>query len=599
MGLCYAAEVGGIARMSLSAAPALVVGQLSEQAEIWALVAGAAGLAALALLIWRVRSSQRQYALDLEELERVAAEERERAAEAQERAAAVARESQAKSEMLATLSREVRGHLNGIMGSADLLLDEPLAPAPRQHVSTLRASAESLHRSLNDVLDYSSLETGQIRIAQAPFDLAEPLVEVVEQLSPLALLKSIDLLLIVAPDAPRRVIGDATRLRQILLNLTANAVKFTASGRVVLRVGLPPDSAAPSIRGATWMHFSVSDTGPGIPEEMQATLFERLGGPEAASPRRFGGSGLELAISKRLVGLMGGSIGARNLPESGSEFWVVLPLAPDTADAPPPPRILPAELHAVVLDGLAASRVAISTMFTRLGVEHDVTDLLPEALGLLRDTLDDGVREQVLLVDEAIAAAHAADLAGHLRGDAGLRKTRVVLMARDPGAAAATAAAIGAAAVLRKPLLRAEHVVAALGRGPVAAPPPPAREHPLVLVVDDDEISRSVASQLLGRQGCTVETVVSGLAALERAQGTAFDLIFMDCQMPGLDGFEATRRIRAALGAKAPPVVALTANTSPADRERAFGAGMVDFVDKPVRRAELIRVVNRWIPGRS
>jgi two-component system, sensor histidine kinase and response regulator len=328
---------------------------------------------------------------------------------------------------------------------------------------------------------------------------------------------------------------------------------------------------------------------------MQATLFERLAGPEAAPSRRFGGSGLDLVISKRLVELMGGAIGARNLAESGFEFWVMLPLAP-AADAAPRPRALPPKLHAIVLDADLASRMAASTILNRLEVEHDVTDLLPNALDLLRDANQDGAREQVLLVDDAVVANRPADLVRQLQDDPLLRKTRVVLLTRDSAAATSTASALAAVAVLTKPLLRLEPVIEAIGRSRTPAPVPATnRERPVVLVVDDDEISRSVASQLLERQGCTVEIATSGGAAIQRAQTHAFDLIFMDCQMPELDGFETTRRIRAALGAAAPSIVALTANTSPVDRERAFTAGMVDFIDKPVRRAELSRVLERWI----
>ncbi len=561
--------------------------------QSWSILTGAIGLLTAGLIFWWARRNERQYALDLAELEKAAAD-------AQQRAAATARESQAKSEMLATLSREVRSNLNGIIGSADLLLDDMVAPAPRQHLSTLRASAESLHRSLNDVLEYSTLETGHLRITRMPFELTEPLIEVVEQLSPLAHLKGLDVLLIVAPDAPRRVIGDAARLRQILLNLAANAVKFTGQGRVVLRVGVTTETASPATSGATWLEFSVSDTGSGIPEELQATLFDRTGALNSGSERQYGGSGLELAISKRLVELMGGTIEARNVPEGGAEFRVVLPLELETAPPALPVLKVDPELHTVLLDASAASRVAISTLLTRVGAAHDVTDSLPEALDLLCDTVEDEVRAQVLLIDEAFAGVHRHELEQLRRENPELQKARVVLMARDAGSAAPLAAALGDAAVLRKPVVRAESLVQVLTRPTMdrtAAPAP--RDRPLVLVVDDDEISRSVASQLLVRQGCAVEVVSSGLDAIARVQAMPFDLIFMDCQMPVMDGFEATRKIRAALGPRAPLIVALTANTSQADRERAFASGMVDFVDKPVRRGELTRVLSRWIPART
>ena len=467
----------------------------------------------LAGQLWR---AQRLYALELAEQARQVIDEQEKARRALQEKEAVARESQAKSEMLATLSQEIRAHLNGIMGSADLMLDSALKPQQREHLTTLRASAESLHQSLNDVLDYSSIETGQIQIGHAPFDLRQPLIEVVESLSPLALLKGLELVLIVPPDVPLQVSGDAARLRQILLNLMANAVKFTASGRVVLRVELPPASSAVAMPGATWLHFRVSDTGAGIPEEMQATIFDRSAKSDAPSTRKFGGSGLELAISKRLVELMGGQIGARSLPEGGSEFWVALALPADEVQAPA--AATPADgLHVVVLDDLAASRVAVSAMLARLGVDHDAADTLEEAAILLREAGEAEAQELVLLLDESVVKDGGGDLAHRLAEDATLRSTRIVLMSLDPETVAAAGQNFPVATVVRKPLLRSEVLLSALimkpGTGELKASSsrtpfeasvpakPSGRRTQRVLIVDDDKISRSVSSQLLERLG--------------------------------------------------------------------------------------------------
>ena len=549
-------------------------------------------IGALVWLLWR---AQRSYALELEEQARVIAEEQEKAAEARQEKENLARESQGKSEMLATLSREIRAHLNGIIGSADLMLDTQPKPEQREHLATLRSSAEALHQSLNDVLDYSRIETGHIQIGHAAFDLRQPLIEVVDQLLPLALLKNLELVLIVAPDVPLLVAGDPGRLRQILLNLASNAVKFTSSGRVVLRVELAPGSASASKQGSTWVHFSISDTGESIPEDMQATIFERFAQSDSPSPRKFGGSGLELAICKRLVELMGGTIGARGLPESGAEFWVVLPLAADRVQPPVTPPQLAGQ-HAVVLSELQASRIAASALLSRLGVDHDATDTLAKATELLRDALEAEARELVLLIDESFLAGASAELARLLAPNGALRSTRIVVMSRTPEQVTAPAG-VPVAATLRKPLLRSEALLEALRKaaGAAAAEAKPATiAAPHVLIVDDDEISRSVSSQLLERLGCVVERTVSGAEAIERTRQTRFDLIFMDCQMPEMDGFTATKRIRAAAGSKAPPIVALTANTSMADREKCFSVGMCDFVDKPVRKAELVRVLKRW-----
>ena len=563
---------------------------------------------AIAVLAIRLLLTQQRSREELAERSRQLAAERDKTTQVQHEKEALARENKAKSEMLATPSRDIRGHLNGIMGSADLLLDNTLKPRQRDHLTTLRASAESLHQSLNDVLDYSSIETGQIRIAHAPFELRQPLTDVVESLSPLAHLKGLELVLIVAPDVPLHVSGDAARLRQVLLNLMSNAVKFTVQGRVVLRVSLSAGSATTPNLGDTWLHFSITDTGPGIPEDTHATIFDRPSDSLASSPRNFGGAGLELAISKRLVELMGGKIGARSLPEGGSEFWVVLALPAEKE----PPSATPAHvpgLHVVVLDGLAAARLAASAMLTRLGIDHDASDSIAQAAEMLHDALEAEAQELVLLLDESIARSSSAQFVRLLEADAALCRTRVVLLSRDPEAIATSGYDFPITAVLRKPLLRAESLLEAVRAAPgldsprpsssrapfdiAAAKAAPARR-PLVLVVDDDNISRSVSSQLLAIVGCDVEIAVSGADAIELAGRTPFELIFMDCQMPEMDGFEASRRILGNLGPKAPPIVALTANTTVRDREKCLAAGMQDFIAKPVHKADLIRILKRW-----
>ncbi len=607
--------------MPVPAFPLFAAGELSKANTPAGLVLGGAAFALAAFFAWQWRRAEQ---LRLEEnaaQARFLAEAREETLAARKDREGTAAESQAKSEMLATLSRETRAHLNGIIGSADLMLDARLTPSSREHLSTLRASAESMLQTLNDVLDYASVETGQIRITQSAFDLRQPLIEVVEVLSPLALLKKLDLVLIIAPDVPSRVAGDAVRLRQVLLNLMSSAVRSTARGRVVLRVGLPPADAVEAQRAPGWLQFSITDTGRGIPEAMRETLFDRLTAAQAASARNAGGSGLDLAISKRLVELMGGQIGARNLPESGSEFWVYLPLPPET-DSEPINHAALRDYHVIVLDELAAARVAAATLLARLGIEHDVTDSVAEALGLLRDTLEDEEEcTRVLLLDEHLARTHAAELSAGLASDPGPNPPRIVLLSRDPAAVPLADLALPVVVVLRKPLLRAELLLEAMSQqsAPVllesrpgrTAPPSTERSLPpfpvaataatgaRVLVIDDDEISRSVSSQLLERLGCTVDRAPGALEALERIRGTRYDIVFMDCQMPVMDGFEATTRILEEYGKNAPPVVALTANTSLKDRERCFATGMSDFVDKPVRRAELVRVLNRWIPGRA
>ena len=589
---------------TILAASASSVGWLEASGEI----AGAIAICLLAGLLAHVRRSA---SLQSTEQARLMANERDTTKQVRLEREAFARESQGKSEMLATLSREVRAHLNGIVGSADLMLDNSLAPSQREHLSTLRASAEALHQSLNDILDYASIESGKLHIEKAPFDLREPLIEVIEHLSPLAVLKGLELVLIIAPDTPLMVTGDAARLRQFLLNLLSNAVRFTSVGRVVLRVELPQSSGTASgfPQNTTWLHFSVSDTGAGIPEEMHATIFDRFAQSDSPSPRKFGGSGLELAISYKLVELMGGKMGVRSLPESGTEFWALLPLGSEKEQ--PAPSAAPRKgLQVVVLDDVAAARVGISAMLTRLGFDHDSVDTAAKAVVLLHDAYEAGVGELVLLVDESVARDSADTIDRLLKEEPALAATRIVLISPEPESAMAAGHRFPIVSVLRKPVVRADlllrsiHATQKLAAVPTVGggaaipastdPKSPVGLGPYVLVVDDDEISRAVASQLLQRLGCKVERALSGLEAIERTRHAQFDLIFMDCQMPDLDGFDTTRRIRSLAGEKAPPIVALTANTTAKDREKCFAAGMCDFVDKPVRKAELDRILKRW-----
>ena len=594
--------------MAATTVPDLPLGIFLAETVWFEPVAATFAAVALAILAWRVWRNQEDTRRALAERARQLAEEKERTAQVLQEKDSLARENKTKSEMLATLSRDIRGHLNGIMGSADLLLDNTLKPRQRDHLTTLRASAESLHQSLNDVLDYSSIETGQIQIAHSPFEVRQPLNDVVETLSPLAHLKGLELVLVIAPDVPLHVSGDAARLRQVLLNLMSNAVKFTSHGRVVLRVSLSAGTGTTPDHAHDWVHFSITDTGPAIPDEMHATIFDRPSDSMATSPRNFGSSGLELAISKRLVELMGGKIGARSLPEGGSEFWILLALPADKSQ-PFVPAPHPPDLHVVVLDGLAAARLAASAMLTRLGLNHDATDSIAQAAEMLHDALDAEARELVLLLDETIAKSSGAQFVRLLEADAALCRTRIVLLSRDPEGIATAGFDFPVTAVLRKPLLRSESLLEAVLATPGVKVPRPSgsrapfdaaaaaagpAHRPLVLVVDDDNISRSVSSQLLAILGCDVQLAVSGAAAIESAGTTAFELIFMDCQMPEMDGFEATRRIIADLGGKAPPIVALTANTTARDREKCLAAGMRDFIAKPVHKADLVRVLKRW-----
>jgi two-component system, sensor histidine kinase and response regulator len=565
-------------------------------------------LAALALLagqFWRGR--QRQLAADAERA-RLQAEVEAQIAQVRREKEMLARDNQTKTEIVATLSREVRGHLNGIMGSADLLADEGLEPGRRAHLVTLRASAASLDQALNDVLDFARIESGEIQLAHLPFDLWAPLGQVVDTLSPLAALKEVELVLNIAPDVPRFLSGDCPRLRQVLLNLMSNALRFTTGNHVVLRVTQAEPGLVKVAPGAVALSFCVTERGIGMPQDLPAMLFNRTLAASKASPRNFGSAGLELAISQRLVELMGGAISARALAEAGSELCAVLTLPVEKESGSPYPADLKG-LHVVVLDDQADARAAIANLLKRMRLSQDATDSVLQAGVALRYAVESGARELVLLLDDSMARARGEEVAALLGARTPLAATRVVLMTND-AANEPQVPGLALAATLRKPLLRFDTLWAALrpnlplpralgSRTPFAARSDgrPARVgEPRVLVVDDDNISRLISLQLLEILGCAVELAVSGPEAIARVRGNPFDLIFMDCQMPEMDGFETTRRIVAETRGAAPPIVALTANTSDRDREKCFEAGMSDFIGKPVHKADLALVLKRWIP---